>query len=196
MTAKPRSHYWRYIYTAYGEVLHNVGIREDGSLSNPNGYDEIKLRAAIDGILARRAERRSAAAKQAAETRRQRVEKLIYAEVQRLQDGGVFIPADLCRICGRGLDDPASLGRGIGSDCWQRILRHLTDRLEAEEQPPPLPATDELADDAALSETYDRPACHPGRRQRHPPRRATTGRDLPRRVAGDRRPPPQRDARQ
>ena len=49
----------------------------------------------------------------------------------RLADGGEFTPGTNCEICGKGLDDPQSLARGIGSDCWQRVMRDLTVRQTA-----------------------------------------------------------------
>ncbi len=112
---------WKYIHDD-GDCFYDVGIKEDGSLHNPRGYPDHRVRAAIDGALARRHARASTAAKKAAETRRRRKERQVYRIVQRLNDGGTLTPATNCEICGRGLDDPESLARGIGSDCWQQIL--------------------------------------------------------------------------
>jgi hypothetical protein len=119
-----RSKHFRYVRYDGDEFL-DVGIREDGSLHNPHGYPDDQVRAAIDGALARRHAYASAAAKRAAETRRRRKERKVYQVVRRLKDGGTFTPGDHCEICGRGLDDPQSLARGIGSDCWQLILAGL-----------------------------------------------------------------------
>jgi hypothetical protein len=122
-----KSHYWRNIwdhsdgYASY----HNVGVNRDGSLHNPNGYPEDRLRASIDRVFQHRRQRRSDGAKKAAATRARRKEQLLYRVVQRLKDGGTFTAADNCEICGRMLDDPQSLARGIGSECWQRVLTAL-----------------------------------------------------------------------
>jgi hypothetical protein len=110
--------------------MKNVGINKDGSLWNPNGYPEDRIRVSIDRVLEQRRQRRSAGAKRAAQTRKRRQEQNLYNVVQRLMDGGTFIPANNCEICGKRLDDPQSKVRGIGSDCWQRVLT----RLEASER--------------------------------------------------------------
>ena len=64
----------------------------------------------------------SEAAKKAAITRRKRTDKRIYEAARRIVDGHLFGPSDNCFICGKGLGDPDSKERGIGSDCWQSIL--------------------------------------------------------------------------
>jgi Family of unknown function (DUF6011) len=116
--------YWKFIRHD-GDVYIDINVNEDGSLYNPHGYPEDIVRAAVAGAEARQHERRSAAAKKAAETRRRRREKLVYQVVQRLRDGGAFHPGAHCEICGKGLTDPQSEARGIGSDCWQDIHARL-----------------------------------------------------------------------
>jgi hypothetical protein len=105
-----------------GDRLYDIGRNADGTLHNPNGYPEELVRAAIDGAEERQRQRRSNAAKKAAETRRRRTEARIYQVARRIVDGEVFGPSDHCDLCGRGLDDPESIKRGIGSDCWQFVL--------------------------------------------------------------------------
>jgi hypothetical protein len=102
--------------TANGRLL-DVGILEDGSLHNPNGYPEDEVRSAVEAANERRHQRRSKAAKRAAETRRQRKERLVYELVERLKKGGHLQPSTHRIICKRQLDDPESLARGIGRDC-------------------------------------------------------------------------------
>jgi hypothetical protein len=107
------------------ERFFDVGILPDGTLHNPRGYPEDEVRAAVLAADARCHERRSRAARKAAETRRHRRDAQVYAAVKRLASGGAFIPWTNCEVCGRGLDDPESIARGIGSDCWQDVLRLL-----------------------------------------------------------------------
>lgn len=122
--------YWRWIGhpSAPGGSFYNIGITADGSLHNPNGYPEDHVRDAIAGAEERRRQRRSDAAKKAAKTRRERQEKKVYELAQRIVDESPWIcgPVTACEICGRGLDDPESIERGIGSDCWQDILKAVT----------------------------------------------------------------------
>jgi rubrerythrin len=101
------------------EKLFEVGILSDGTLHNPRGYPD-----------ERRHERRSRAAKKAGETRRRRREKQVYVIAKRMVEGHNTGPRHHCVICGRGLDDPQSIDRGIGSECWQDIMREIT-RLRA-----------------------------------------------------------------
>lgn len=108
-----------------GDLYWDVGVEKDGSLYNPHGYPDDLVRAAVCEAEERRHARASRAAKKAAETRRRRRERLVYEVVQRLKDGGALTPGTHCEICGRGLDDPESIARGIGSDCWQVILASL-----------------------------------------------------------------------
>lgn len=112
---------WRFI-THEGARYDSVGITSDGTLHNPNGYPEDKARAAIRAACERRHERRSEAALKAAVTRSRRRERKVAAVVALLRSGGQLTPADTCRICGKSLDDPESVARGVGSDCWQDIL--------------------------------------------------------------------------
>ena len=100
---------------------------EDGRIvmATANGEWSTKaiVRAAYDAIR-RRYERRSAAARKAAVTRAKRKEKAVY-EAARLLEAKQLEPRQHCRICGRILSDPESIRRGIGSECWQRVLGAL-----------------------------------------------------------------------
>lgn len=120
---------WKWI-RHNGERLLDVGIAADGTLHNPNGYAEDIVRAAIAGAEERRRERRSNAAQKAAITRAARKERKVYEVVARLRDNGQLVPGNHCEICGKGLDDPGSKERGIGSDCWQFILSHIDGRTQ------------------------------------------------------------------
>lgn len=116
---------WRWVRHG-DERLYDVGVRDDGSLHNPNGYPEETVRAAIKAAEERRHLWRSEAAKRAAVTRRRRQERRVYRVVAALRnDERLPGPARNCFICGKGLDDPQSIERGIGSDCWQAVLTSL-----------------------------------------------------------------------
>lgn len=111
-----------------GHVLNKVYVNKDGTLYNPNGYPEGLVRAACAAADARRHAAMSKSAKKAAVTRAARKERKVYEVVRRLKDGGQLVPGTHCEICGKGLGDPASKSRGIGSDCWQFILSHIDGR--------------------------------------------------------------------
>jgi hypothetical protein len=105
--------------------LHHVGILPDGSLHNPNGYPDDVVRAAVLAADARHHTRRSEASKQAAITRRERQERLVYVIAKRIEQGGHFGPRSKCAICRRVLTYPESIARGIGSECWQGVLEEI-----------------------------------------------------------------------
>jgi Family of unknown function (DUF6011) len=116
-----RSRFYKWVRSDH-ETFYDVGIRKDGTLYNPNGYPDEVVREAVQAADERRRLRRSEAAKKAAETRRQRQEKRVYDVANRIVQGQEFGPRNNCVICGKGVDDPRSIERGIGSDCWQRVL--------------------------------------------------------------------------
>jgi hypothetical protein len=117
---------WKWIHHD-GERLRDVGILADGSLHNPNGYPEEIVRAAVRSADDRRHQRRSEAAKRAAVTRHERQERKVYQLVEKLSAGGALEPCSHCAVCGKSLDDTDSIQRGIGSDCWQKVMRTLTE---------------------------------------------------------------------
>jgi Family of unknown function (DUF6011) len=39
--------------------------------------------------------------------------------------GDKIDPRNNCVICGRGLDDPQSIARGVGSECWQDVVEAI-----------------------------------------------------------------------
>jgi Family of unknown function (DUF6011) len=124
-------HGYKWVYHPDGGKLYEVGILPDGTLRNPRGYPEDVVRAAVLAADARRHERRSKAAKQAAETRGRRRERKVYSVVTRLLAANPIGPQNNCAICGRSLTDAPSIDRGIGSECWQDVLKVMTARQRA-----------------------------------------------------------------
>jgi len=106
-------------------TLYDIGILPDGTLHNPHSYPEDIVRAAVQAADARRHERRSCAAKKAAGTRARRQKRQILAIARRIVANAKIGPRNNCVICGRGLGDPESIERGIGSECWQSVLEQI-----------------------------------------------------------------------
>jgi hypothetical protein len=122
---------WTWIWHG-SERLRSVGILPDATLWNPNNYPEDIVRAAIAAAEAQRHERRSKAAKKAAVTRQRRQERKVLEIAKRslAEHEYCFPNRTNCEICGRGLGDPQSIQRGVGSECWQDVLR-MIQRLRA-----------------------------------------------------------------
>jgi len=124
--AKPTIYKW-VLHPGGSGVLRSVGILPDGTLHNPNGYPEDLVRAAVEAANERRRKKRSEAAAKAAATRAARRERKVAEVVAKLKAGGHLSPGDYCEICKKHLDDPESVERGIGSDCWQHLLSLLAE---------------------------------------------------------------------
>jgi Family of unknown function (DUF6011) len=111
---------------AIGASLHSVGMYEDGRLYNPYGYPEDIVRRAVEPIYTKwkeeRDNRRKEGAAKAAVTRKRRHEKLIHAIAAKVVRDEKTGPSDFCILCKKAVTDPASIERGIGSDCWQGVL--------------------------------------------------------------------------
>jgi len=110
-----------------GKRLHNVGILPGGSLHNPNDYAPELVRMAVLATVAGNHERRSAAAKQAAETRREHIRVRVFHIARRIAANQATGPARSCYVCGKSLTDAASIERGIGSECWRHVFLQVTE---------------------------------------------------------------------
>jgi hypothetical protein len=113
------------------EKLHDVGILADGTLHNPRGYPDDLVRQCVLAADERCRQARSEAAKKAAVTRARRRERKVYIAAEKIVQGHVYGPRAHCVICGKGVSDPPSIERGIGSDCWQDVLKQLEKRKAA-----------------------------------------------------------------
>jgi hypothetical protein len=105
--------------------LYDVAINDDGTLRNPHGYPDELVRRGVLAADQRRQERRSNAAKKAAATRARRLEQRVYAIAKLIIKGRCFGPNQHCQVCGKAVTDQESIQRGIGSDCWQGVLRTI-----------------------------------------------------------------------
>jgi hypothetical protein len=110
-----------------GERLYNGGILLDGSRHNPNDYAPELVRMAVLATVARNHERRSAAAKQAAKTRREHIRVRVFHVARRIAANQATGPARSCYVCGKSLTDAASIERGIDSECWRHLLLQVTE---------------------------------------------------------------------
>src|ERR1700751_3523253 len=129
--SKNRDRKYKWVWVNDGsDRLFDVGILADGTLNNSREYPPEIVRAAVLAANEEWHESRSQAAKKAATTRARRREKKIYAAVQKLRLGHKYGPASNCVICGKGLSDSPSIERGIGSDCWQEVLKLLEHKKE------------------------------------------------------------------
>ena len=102
--------------------MHHIGRNSDGTLWNPDGHPEDIVRELIEDIEKEQAERRSQGAKEAAKTRQRRQHNRIWSAAKTLLAGKGIGERASCAICLRGLTDPESMKRGIGSECWQYVL--------------------------------------------------------------------------
>jgi hypothetical protein len=113
----------------------DVGLLADGSLFNPRSYPEAEVRAAIQKAQEELRQRRSAAAQKASVTRGRRHDKRVAEMARRIASiGGIPINlnAKHCQLCGKHLSDPESMGRGVGSECWQGVLAMAEQMKNAE----------------------------------------------------------------
>lgn len=118
---------WRYVTHGDGR-LYDIGINDDGTLHNPNGYPPEDVRVACEAAAERRHQRRKVAAAKGAETRRRRRDRRVHEVARRIAENNPFGPSTTCVVCKRGLDDPQSIARAVGSECWQDVLERIDER--------------------------------------------------------------------
>jgi hypothetical protein len=121
--------YYRWVRHASGRgTFADVGILEDGTLHNPNGYPEAEVRAGVEAAIARRKERRKKAAAKAVVTRARRLARRKGQIADQIRQGHGVGPRDTCACCLKALQDALSMERGIGPECWQQILQLIDTR--------------------------------------------------------------------
>ena len=127
-----RQQLYRSVPSEFG-TLYGIGIFKDGTLRNPMGYPEDRVRMVLDRLYEEERQRRSKAAKQAAITRKRRQSKLIHEIAKGIAEGRNYGPRNQCVLCKRGLTDQESILRGVGSDCWQGVLA-ATEKMRDHDQ--------------------------------------------------------------
>jgi Family of unknown function (DUF6011) len=117
----------RFKWVWHGDMrLFQVGILADGTLWKPNAYPDEIVRAAVLKAIERAHARKSAASRKAAATRKWHRKAKVHVTARRILVGQGIGPRDHCYICGRALDDPQSTARGIGSECWESVLKRIS----------------------------------------------------------------------
>ena len=107
--------YYRWVRHASGRgTFADVGILEDGTLHNPNGYPEAEVRAGVEAAIARLKESRKEAAARAALTRAARHERRVSEIADQIRQGHGIGQRATCACCRKALQDAASIERGIG----------------------------------------------------------------------------------
>jgi hypothetical protein len=62
---------------------------------------------------------------------------MIYHMAQTIVEGRVYGPRNHCFICRRGLGDVDSIERGIGSECWESVLKMIEARYDRDKDQDP-----------------------------------------------------------
>jgi hypothetical protein len=126
---KPVKHYrYQWVWGDDSRRYYDVWIEPDGSLHNPNNYPEDLARAAALAADERKAKRVRAGV----ELRRQRREARIYEAARRILKKEGIGNRKWCFCCHKALSDPESIGRAVGSECWQHVLDRVA-QLTVEE---------------------------------------------------------------
>ena len=100
---------WERLRRDAKKCLHDVGVLADGTLQNPNGYPESKVRTAVAAAAARLHDRAKAV-----KTRAERKRHHVWEHAQFIVECEQTGPADHCYLCGSRLDHPDSLRRSSG----------------------------------------------------------------------------------
>ena len=116
---KPRQR-WKWVRYE-GERIDWPEFRADGT-ARAEGVSERTVLEALVNANRKLRDKRSRAARAAAETRARRRDKELYRIAHTINVGGRTGPQMHCLLCGRGLTDEESIARGVGSECWQHVL--------------------------------------------------------------------------
>ena len=110
-------------------LIHRPAIRvQSGNIieaSSADGTSPALVVEAAYRALAAKHKRKSDAAKQGARTRARRQDSELYRIAKQTLIGGETGPNEKCLLCGRHLGDAASIERGIGSECWGKVLAQV-----------------------------------------------------------------------
>jgi hypothetical protein len=109
---------------------------------SPEKYSSERMQAAREAALNDFKQKRKEAAAKATKTRKRRSEANYYNIAAQLLTGIKIGPRTSCAVCKKTLTDSPSIKRGIGPECWCRIISIQT-RLQAagknEQAPAPAP---------------------------------------------------------
>ena len=121
----PKFRGWSWIRLPNGDKVRNVRVVVDGGVSRlcfDGGFTEAEVREVAIQTLRRKKQRRSDSAKKASVTRKSRVDQMVHVVAKHYTENKLQ-PSSFCLICGRFVGDPESVKRGVGADCWQKVLR-------------------------------------------------------------------------
>ncbi len=135
LRTSPRRYNWILVGS---RRMHNPSVRaEDGRVveatTSDEGFTSTEIVRAIFHAFFQGHEQRSESAKRGARKAAKRRQLLVYEAAEALKNNALT-PRKRCRICGRGLEDHASIARGIGSECWEQVLAALTQRKEEQRE--------------------------------------------------------------
>lgn len=123
----PKFRGWKWIRLPSGHKARNVRIVDEGGVSRlhfEGDFSETDVRQAALTTLRRDKQIRSEAAKKAALVRQIRVEQKVHL-IAKLYIANRLHPSCVCGLCGRELEDNSSIQRGVGTECWQRVLQKV-----------------------------------------------------------------------
>jgi Family of unknown function (DUF6011) len=126
-----RAYHWRYV-RHNGESFERVGIERDGSLWNPNGYPEERVRPIVEYFVNQKLVQRVAAIKRGVETRKRRRLTRIAEAAHKLRTQAGIGDRLCCYCCNKAFTDPVSIKRGIGPECWEHVVRRMEQQERAE----------------------------------------------------------------
>ena len=89
-------------------------------------------------LVLKKLEERKAATQRGVDTRARRRESQINAVVKAIFEGEAIGPRSRCACCRKNLDDPLSIQRGIGPECYEAITQMVErERAAAADSRPP-----------------------------------------------------------
>ena len=121
----PKFRGWSWVRLSDGRKVMNVRVIDVGGVAKitfDGDFPESEVREAAFKILQRKKNLRQEAAKRAVETRAIRRKQDVY-RAAKLYSQNNLTPSRRCLCCKRVITDLTSFQRGVGSECWQEVLR-------------------------------------------------------------------------
>ncbi len=132
----PKFRGWGWVRLSDGRKVFNVKIANENGVSKiafDGEFSESEVRQTVLKILQREKGRRQEAAKRAVETRAIRRKQDVYRAAKLYAENNLT-PSRRCLCCKRVITDLTSFQRGVGSECWQEVLR-VFETLSREKPP-------------------------------------------------------------